>query len=90
MATHLTRRALLGLLAGGAAWSLAGCRMPANPLQAPPTPVPIHPTHVGLVVSNQLPADQKQAVLATYQMAVDAVAARGLAIDRQIAAIPIS
>jgi ABC-type glycerol-3-phosphate transport system substrate-binding protein len=93
MATHpipLTRRALLGLLAGGAAWSLAGCRMPANPLQAPPTPVPVHPTHLGLVLSNQLPADQKQAVLTAYQAAVGAVAARGLGIDRQITAIPIS
>jgi ABC-type glycerol-3-phosphate transport system substrate-binding protein len=90
MAAYLTRRALLGLLAGGAAWSLAGCRMPANPLQAPPTPVPVHPTHVALVIHNTMPAPQKQVVLAAYQDAVDAVAAKGLTIDRRITAIPIS
>jgi ABC-type glycerol-3-phosphate transport system substrate-binding protein len=90
MATHLTRRALLGLLAGGAAWSLSGCRMPANPLQAPPTPVPIRPTHVALVINNAMPAPQKQAALAAYQEAADAVAAKGLTIDRQITAIPVS
>lgn len=90
MATRHTRRALLGLLAGGASWSIAACQVPANPLQAPPTPVPVHPTHLGLVVSSQLPAEGKQAVLAAYQQAVDAVAGRGLTIDRQIIAIPIS
>ncbi len=90
MAAHVTRRALLGLLAGGAAWSLAGCRMPANPLQAPPTPVPVHSTRIGLVMSSQVPAAQQQTVLAAYQQAVDAVAAKGLTIDRQITTVPLS
>ena len=86
----LTRRALLGLLAAGAAWSLAGCRMPANPLQAPPTPVPVHTTRVGLVIRSQLAAAGQQAVLAAYQEAVDAVAAEGLTVDRQVDSIPLS
>ena len=90
MTTQLTRRALLGLLASGAAWSLAGCQLPANPLQAPPTPVPVHSTRIGLVMSSQVPAAQQQTVLAAYQQAVDAVAAKGLTIDRQITTVPLS
>lgn len=90
MVAHLTRRALLGALAGGVAWSLTGCQVPANPLQPPPTPIPVHHTRLGIVVNQTYSATDQQAMRAAYQRAVDAVAAKGLTIDRQMTWIPIS
>lgn len=90
MSTQLTRRSLLGMLAGGAAWSLAACQSQIAPLRAPPTLVPAHPTRLGVVVGRKFSAADQQAMRAGYQQAVDAVVGRGLGIDRQMTWIPIS
>lgn len=84
----VSRRTMLGTLAGLAALTLSSCRMLPAAFRPPPTVIPARPVRLAGIMSQNLTVAGQANYRRQYQRVVDAVAGSGVAIDKTITWIP--
>lgn len=85
---RISRRKVLGALAGLAALPLASCQTLPMAFRPPPTVIPARPVRLAGVMSQNLTATDQANYRRQYQQVVDSVAGNGVSIDKTITWIP--
>lgn len=84
----VSRRRVLGALAGLAALPLASCHVLPVVFQPPPTVIPARPVRLAGIMSQNVTVADQANYRHQYQQVVDTVAGQGVAIDKTITWIP--